>query len=64
MLKTAVELGYFAASCTPNQEAALAIGPAVTTPLLVFGGIYGSNRLGLDSPTSLNYLTIITFCYS
>jgi hypothetical protein len=42
--QTAVALGYFAASFTPNQEAALAVGPAVTTPLLVFGGIYGNNR--------------------
>jgi hypothetical protein len=44
VVQTSVAMGYLGSVLSPNASTAVSVMPVLTTPLLVFGGIYGSNR--------------------
>lgn len=44
VVQASVAMGYLGSAFSPNATTAVTVMPVLTTPLLVFGGIYGSNR--------------------
>ncbi len=44
IVQVGISLGYCISAVSPNFEFALGIGPALTTPLMAFGGVYSNSE--------------------